>query len=198
MPTSPTLNFGSLILICALASALAACEGPKAAPEIVPNLTATPPALGRPAAPTPTQTLHSSTSEKTSIAADGTVRTTRTSTSVTFNPGQGAAAATNLLSAATRPTDSSIPGVWRSTSQNGASCVVSLDGDPAAVSGPASASCGTPGQMLAGSTAWNYADGKLTLMKGSEVAMVFHRAGPHHFAGTATWGFLTTTIRLTR
>lgn len=201
MTTSINPSLERVSLILAFASALAACEGPKATPEVVPLLSTpapSPAALGRPAAPTPTQTLHSSTSEKTTVAADGTVRTTRTSSSVTFNPGQASAAAAGLLSAATRPSDGSIPGSWRSTSSNGATCEVTLYGDPTAVSGSASASCSNPTQLLVGSTAWSYADGKLTLLKGSEVAMVFHRADAHHFAGTAKWGFLTTTIRLTR
>lgn len=190
------------IVSALMAFGLAACEGPKATPEVVPLLTPappSPPALGRPGAPAASQTVHSSVSEKTRVGADGTVHTTRTSTSVSFNPDKAASAVDGLLSAAARPADGSIPGTWTSrSSSNGATCSVALYGDPAALQGAASASCASGASMLSGATAWRYADGQLTLYKGSEVAMVFHRAGPHHYAGTAKWGFLTTTIRLTR
>lgn len=187
--------------ICLLFAAgimLSACgeqEAPGAA-LVAPPLPTTS-RIGAPAAPPPIQ--HTSVSEKTSVSADGsTVRTTRTTTSVGFDPNKAAAAAERLISAANRPDDGSLPGTWTSrSSSNGTGCTVALSGDPQAVQGSAASACNVS-SVLSGVSSWRYAEGRLTLYKGSEEALALNRLGPHRFDGTAKWGFLSTTISLTR
>ena len=142
---------------------------------------------------------HTTVSEKTSVSADGrSIQTTRTTTSVGFDPNKAAAAAERLISAADRPDDGSLPGTWTSrSSSTGTGCTVALYGDPQATQGAAASACNTS-SILGGVSTWRYAEGRLSLFKGSEEVLVLNRLGPHRFDGQAKWGFLSTTFSLTR
>lgn len=179
--------------------ALAGCserEGPDVALVAPPPPPPTVSRIGQPAGQQ--QVLHSNVSERTRVGADGTVHTTRTTTSVSFDPNRAAAAVDSLVSAANRPADGSIPGTWTSrSSSTGTGCTIALYGDPTAQEGSAASACNA-GSVLAGVTTWRYSEGRLVLYKGSEEALAMNRAGPHRFDGTAKWGFLSTTITLFR
>jgi hypothetical protein len=153
--------------------------------------------IGAPTAAPPIQ--HTTVSEKTNVSADGrSIQTTRTTTSVGFDPNKAAAAAERLIAVANRPEDGSLPGTWTSrSSSNGTGCTVALYGDPQAAQGSAASACNVS-SVLTGVSSWRYADGRLSLYKGSEEALVLNRAGPHRFDGSAKWGFLSTTITLSR
>lgn len=177
---------------------LAACDttGPRSADVglVAPPLPA--PATARTTEPPAFQ--RTTINERTTVGADGTVRTTRTTATVGFDPDRAATAAGALLAAANRPGDGSIAGTWTSrSSSTGTGCSVALYGDAAATSGQAASACNSS-SVLGGVTAWRYAEGRLTLLKGDQVALQMNRAGPHRFDGTATWGFLSTTITLYR
>lgn len=153
--------------------------------------------IGTPAAAPPIQ--HTTVSERTSVSADGrSIQTTRTTTSVGFDPNRAAAAADRLVAIANRPEDGSLPGTWTSrSSSTGTGCTIALYGDGQAMQGAAASACNSS-SILGGISGWRYAEGRLTLLKGSEEALTLNRAGPHRFDGTAKWGFLSTTISLTR
>lgn len=187
-----------ICVLFALGVTLAGC-GEREAPDtglVAPPLPAAA-RTGAPAAAPPLQ--HTSVSEKTRISADGrTIQTTRTTTSVGFDPNKAAAAADRLIAAANRPDDGSLPGTWTSrSSSTGTGCTIALYGDAQAAQGTAASACNA-GSVLAGISGWRYADGRLILLKGNEEALVMNRAGPHRFDGSAKWGFLSTTITLFR
>lgn len=177
------------------AAALAACteREPLSTALVAPPL----PATNRATAPAPIQ--HTTVSEKTNVSADGrSIQTTRTTTSVGFDPNKAAAAADRLIAVANRPDDGSLPGTWTSrSSSTGTGCTIALYGDATSTQGNAASACNA-GSILAGVTTWRYADGRLALYKGSEEALVLNRAGQHRFDGSAKWGFLSTTITLYR
>jgi hypothetical protein len=169
--------------------------------------TATPPPFGAPrtsavaAAPRTPVIQDTRVSERTSVSPDGrSVRTERTTTSVSFDPDRAAGALERLASSGTATAaNQGIPGVWQmQSSSTRLICTVNLYGGPQETQGQAN-SVGCPvGGTMQGITGWRYESGKLTILKGSEVSIVMDQLGPNRFDGTATWGFLTTKIALYR
>jgi hypothetical protein len=194
------------IVVAATATLLAACtpSGRETADApLAPPLLAPPPLAQRPsvfATPSAPPIQRTTVSERTTLSPDGsTLRTTRTTTSVGFDPDKAAAAAGRLLSAAAGPSAyQGIPGTWTSrSSSTGTGCTVALYGAPDATSGGAASACNSS-SVLGGVSGWRYENGRLTLLKGQEVALAMNQAGPNRFDGTATWGFLSTNISLFR
>jgi hypothetical protein len=172
---------------------LAACQsvgsgGAALTPPPLPSSAGTPPPLQR-----------TSVTERTTLSSDGsTLRTTRTTTSVGFDPERAASAAGRLMSGMGGGVNQGIPGQWTSQSAStGTGCTIALYGAPEATSGGAASACNA-GSVLAGINGWSYQNGQLSLMRGSEAALTLSQLGPNRFDGTATWGFLSTRISLYR
>lgn len=163
--------------------------------------TPTPPPFGAPRGSSQPQAAvnsfeRSRTTERTNVDGDGTIRTTRTTTTIGFNSERAGAALERLTSGA--PTGG-VAGSWRmQSSSTGSICEILLHGTPSDTSGAASSSgCGT-GSIFAGLSAWSFSGGRLTLARGGSEIMTLSQQGPNRFDGSATWGFLSTRIALYR
>ncbi len=165
------------------------------------GLTSTPPPFGGPHDARPQNAIptyeRTTSAERTSVGADGTVRTDRTTTRVGFDPNRAAVALAAL--SAPRAAQGSIAGPWQmQSSSSGSMCSVYLYGDSSSTSGSASSSGCPVGGIISGVSGWSYANNQLTLSKGGTTAMVLNQMSPNRFDGTATWGFLSTRISLYR
>jgi Protease inhibitor Inh len=136
------------------------------------------------------------TTEKTTVSADGsTVTTEKTTMSVGFDP---VAAQKALVAPVAAAANAGIPGSWKlQSSSSKAICDVSLSGAPASVSGEAATNCAAFSSMK-GVSGWRYANGSLELLRGAEVAVAFQQSGPSRFDGQYSAMGLTTTLALYR
>lgn len=136
--------------------------------------------------------------ERTTVSADGNaIRTTRTTTTVGFNPDRAAGAVGRMLAAAT-PANTGIPDNWTTvSSSNNSRCNVVLYGAPNATSGSGGAAC-EGSSTLSSINSWRYDNGQLFLMNGGSTVITMNQAGPNQFRGTLSWGFLSTTITMYR
>lgn len=139
-------------------------------------------------------------STQQSVAADGTVRTETTRTSVSFDANRAAGALAGLAASA-GPSRAyvGLPGEWQMQADSNRSiCRVTLYGSIESTEGAASSagcSFGAPGQ---GITGWRYDGQSLYLLKPGAQPFRMMAAGPNRFDGSASLAFLTVRYALFR